>query len=126
MGQDRSGRPDVRAWVAEVAERNGIPTSAYADRPTFYRLVREAAEHVEMTADVGELVWQTMSGMAHGEWWASLTLNEMEETGRTPNPEHIKVKVTTPVGRLVLFAEVAARYVRGGFDLLAIRRMPKN
>jgi hypothetical protein len=43
MGQDPSGRPDVRAWVAEVAGKNGIPTSAYADRLKFYKLVREAA-----------------------------------------------------------------------------------
>lgn len=83
----------------------------------------EAAEQIGMTGTVGQLVWATMSGMAHGERWASMTLNEMEQTGKLPNPEHLSVRLTTPVGRLILLATVATKYLRGALDFQDRRRM---
>ncbi len=60
-----------------------------------------------MTGAVGQLgVGETMSGMAHGERGASLTLNEMNRVDKLPNPEHLSVRFTTPVGRLLLLATV--------------------
>jgi hypothetical protein len=50
-----------------------------------------------MTGTVDQLVWQTMSGMAHGAGWAPPALNEMEETDRLPNPKHLTVRLTTHV-----------------------------
>lgn len=114
---------EMRDWIAQVVTDQDIDPTLVKGRPKFENLVFEAAENIGMTGAVGQLVWATMSGMAHGERWASLTLNEMEETGKLPNPEHLSVRLTTPVGRLLLLATVATKYLRGALDLQDQRRM---
>lgn len=112
----------MHEWIDAVIEARAISYELLKDRPRFEEMIFLGAEHVGMTGNVGQLVWQTMSGMAHGERWASLTLNDMEQTGSLPNPEHVTVRVTTPAGRLILFATVASRYLSGALDLLDKRR----
>lgn len=124
QGLAKEEKDDMREWIAQVVEDRQIDQAVLHGRPKYEEMVHAAAEQVGMTGNVGQLVWQTMSGMAHGERWASLALNDMERTQQLPNPEHLRVRVTTPVGRLILLATVATTYVRGALDLMDQRRTP--
>lgn len=113
---------EMRAWVDRVVAERNIPANLMSGYPKYEAMVVEAASSVGMSGAVCRLVWQTMSGMAHGERWASQVLNQMAHVADLPEPGRMAVNVTAPAGRLILEAMVAARYVRGAVDLMDHRR----
>ena len=109
--------------MARVAEARGLPVPAKKDRLGFEEIVREAGPFAHCEPDGAVAIWRIVSGMTHGDVWATSSLAQAEwlfETG-----EGIRgARLTTPVDSIVPFCQVACVVVASARDLMGRRSAP--
>jgi hypothetical protein len=123
----RTGNTNYTDRVADlqplVAGRD-IDLTACKNRPRFAEIVREAAPRALFDADGAEAIWRILSGMTHGDMWASLSISDAERLAETADGGVMSMRLTTPVDRLASFCEIVCIFLRRAYRLLDERRTP--
>jgi hypothetical protein len=69
--------------VETIASREGLDERQLHNRPGFSEIVRTAGGHT-VGEQIPELIWRLCSGMAHGDWWATLSASQRIELPGAP------------------------------------------
>lgn len=120
MGAEVRKFPEREQWVAQVASAHGLDLRMCRRRPTY----SEQVEGASVDGNAGLVFWKLLSGLAHGQWWATAVTGHMEELGTTPDGKRLNMRITTSTARLALYAEVAAGFVAQAYEMWDQRKTP--
>jgi hypothetical protein len=93
-------------------------------KPGFAEIFREAAPRAFFEADGAEAIWRVLSGMTHGDMWASLSIADAERLAEAADEGVVSMRLTTPVDQLATFCEIVCIFLRSAYRLLDERRTP--
>jgi len=115
---------DQEDRVRQVAEKFELD-SVTCTRPVRYReIVREAHTVINMDPGNGEAIWRLLSGLTHGDSWASHTMTDRDEVMVTADDDVFTVRATSSVTNVVNFVGIATNLTTKSMALFDQRRTP--
>lgn len=105
--------------VTDLADKAGI--SIPKRWPGYHEIVRSAGESFDLGGGTAEMVWRALSGAAHGDSWAVLTLVTHEIVRTSADGVHDTIQ-TTDVSQVAALARMVVRMIDHATHLYELRR----
>jgi hypothetical protein len=105
--------------VDEIAVKSGV--SVPKGSPRYQDIVRSAGESFELGGSTAEMVWRALSGGAHGDSWAVLTLVTHEIVHTSADGVHDAIQ-TTDITQVAGLARIVVRMIEHASGLYQLRR----
>jgi hypothetical protein len=107
--------------VTELAAARGIELSECVKPCGFGGIMRAAAPAMNLKPEGAEATWRMLSGMTHGDSWATLGLGEQERLA-SEAVGVLSYRLTTSLDRLASFCQVVAGCLGTAYELFQQRR----
>jgi hypothetical protein len=103
--------------LTSLIESRGLDPATITRPLSYVSIVRDAAPVAGADPDSGEAMWRILSGMTHGDTWASLNITEREHLSQELSDKAINLRLTSPVDRLAGFCAVVGTYLAPAFGI---------
>ena len=113
-----------KARARQLAEKHGLDPVECV-RPVRYReIVRGAHGVIGLDPGNGEAIWRLLSGLTHGDSWASHTVTDRDEVKLTDDEDVFTIRATSSVTNVVNFVGIATSLTSKALSLFDDRRRP--
>ena len=104
-----------------LAARPGIPLGACTNRAGFRPIVRGAAAGFDFEPDAAEAVWRLLSGLTHGDTWASITATDRDEVAVSQDGV-VTMHTTSSLANIANMTAIALTFTEAALHYFDLRR----
>lgn len=123
-GAGEGGQRDERLnKIRPLAERRGLDEGAYTRWVGNKEIIRGGATFVDFEPDHAEAMWRMLSGLAHGDLWASMTFTDREQITVSADGEVFTVRATSSISNVSNMTAVAVAATSCAVRLYEQRRL---
>jgi len=118
LGKNKPRKVDERlAKMAAIITARGLDAAVIKSKIGYGEIVGQAAEFVDRTPGQAKAMWQILSGLTHGQMWATLAVTDHETLSMQINDRALNNRVTSSVAKYAGFCATACVWVRAAFRL---------
>lgn len=118
LGNKRPCAVDERlAKMATIIAARSLDQTIIASRIGYAEIVGRASECVDRTPGQAKAMWQILSGLTHGQLWATLAVTDYETLSTQITDRALNNRVTSSVAKYAGFCATACVWVGAAFDL---------
>jgi hypothetical protein len=110
------------AKMATIIAARGLDPTVIKSKIGYGEIVGRAAEFVDRTPGEAKAMWQILSGLTHGQLWASLAVTDYETLSMQITDRALNNRVTSSVAKYAGFCATACVWVGAAFELYARAR----
>lgn len=108
--------------VRSLAAARGISINDCQKRADYSTIVAEASAVIGTSANQALAVWRSLSGLTHGDMWASLMATEKEQVAVSADGEVLTVRLTSSISNIANLASAVVAKTGAGLKLFDNRR----
>ncbi|GAA3651346.1 hypothetical protein GCM10022237_08940 [Nocardioides ginsengisoli] len=107
-----------------IANRPSVDLAACKKRAGFRAIVPEAAEGTGTDANTASVVWRLLSGLTHGDQWASLAWAEREQVDLSADGTVFTVRMTASLANTANMARYVVALAESSTRAFEMRKAP--
>jgi hypothetical protein len=113
------------AWASQVAEKHNLDPDACTKAVRYREIVRGAHGAIGLDEGPGEAIWRVLSGLTHGDTWASHTMTDRDDVVvSSADGDVFTVRTTSSATNVVNFVGIATSLATHAIRLFDKRRTP--
>jgi hypothetical protein len=110
------------AKMTHIVAARGLDTAVIKTAIGYGAIVSRAAEYMDGQVTHEKAMWQVLSGLTHGQMWATLAVPDHETLSIQISDRTLNNRVTSSMATYAGFCASACLWVRAAFDLYDRRR----
>lgn len=110
--------------VRHLTGARGLSMDACQKPVTFREVVRGAHTSMGLEEATGEAIWRILSGLTHGDSWASHMVTDRDEVRVSADGEAYTVRTTSSLANIANLTSIALSITTNAITLFDVRRRP--